>query len=190
MDGREELSDGRLLEAARGGDREAFAGLIDRHKNALVGYLAHLTGDFDEAEDLAQESFLRLYERAGRYREQGHFRGYLFRIGINLLRSRRRRQARRELLRAAFLSGNGHRGEAPQQARLLRGELASRLRAELAELPLRMREPLVLYELEGWSYRAIGEHLGCREGTVKSRIHRGRQWLRQRLAPYLAGEER
>lgn len=178
-------SDGQLLEAARDGDRIAFARLIDRHKDALVSFLTRAAGQRDDAEDLAQESFLRLYERSGAYREEGKLRSYLFSIATNLVRSRERQKRRRQTLRTIFLhSSNGHGAPAPQQRGLLRQELQDQLSRAIAELPLRYRTPFVLYEIEGWSYRQICELTGCREGTVKSRIHRGRRWLRERLEPY------
>lgn len=187
MDGNEGLSDGQLLAAARAGDRHAFAALVDRYKDPLVSFLTRLTGRPDAADDLAQESFVRLYERAGAYREQGRLKAYLFRIAMNLLRSSERQRRRRELLRAAFLPTNGHRTPAPQSARLLQSELRDKLARAIAELPLRYRTPFVLREVEGWSYRQICDAIGCREGTVKSRIHRGRRMLRERLTPYLEG---
>jgi RNA polymerase sigma-70 factor (ECF subfamily) len=181
----EPIDDGRLLEAARSGDREAFAELIDRHKDALVSYLTRIAGRQDEAEDMAQEAFVRLYERSKGYREEGKLRSYLFSIATNLVRSRERQRRRREALRSMFLaSPNGHRTPPAQQHGLLGRELQAQLTDAIAALPLRYRTPLVLYEIEGWSYRQICELTGCREGTVKSRIYRGRRWLRERLEPY------
>src|SRR4028119_479163 len=80
-------SDAELMARVRTGDREALAGLVDRHKDAVVNYLARLSGNRDRAEDMAQETFLRLFRAAGSYSEQGYLRAYLFRIGTNLVRS-------------------------------------------------------------------------------------------------------
>lgn len=182
-----EASDGRLLASARNGDREAFGRLVDRHKDALVRSLIRLTGGRDRAEELAQEAFLRLYERSSRYREQGKVTAYLFRIAVNLLRSRERQRRRRRALRSIFLAPAPRSDEPAQQTRLLRQELQEQIARALASLPLHYRVPLVLYELEGWSYRQIGAVSGCREGTVKSRIHRGRRLLEERLRPYWQG---
>jgi len=177
-------NDGRLLAAAREGDRAAFAELIERHKDSLVSYLTRLCGRQEEAEDLAQEAFLRLYERSQAYREEGKLRSYLFSIATNLVRSRHRQRKRREVLRSIFLSSNGHRTPAKQQSGLLEQELQEQLACAIADLPLRYRTPLVLFEVEGWSYREICELTGLREGTVKSRIHRAKRSLRERLEPY------
>ncbi len=95
-------SDASLMERLRSGDREAFARLVDRHKDAVVSYLARLSGNRDRAEDLAQETFLRLYRSAPGYVERGYLRAFLFRIATNLLRSEERRERRLRLLAPLF----------------------------------------------------------------------------------------
>ena len=178
-------SDAELMARVRTGDREAFADLVDRHKDAVVNYLARLTGDRDRAEDLAQETFLRLFRAAGSYSEQGYLRAFLFRIGTNLVRSEERRERRFRLL-LPFLRRE-ERDEPVAPSGLLLQELHREVAGAVAGLPLRFRVPLVLHEIEGWSYENIARELGCREGTVKSRIHRGRQRLREKLQPYWQG---
>jgi RNA polymerase sigma-70 factor (ECF subfamily) len=180
--------DAGLMDRVRSGDRDAFSDLVDRHKDAVVNYLTRLTGNRDRAEDLAQETFLRLFRSAGGYTEQGLLRAYLFRIATNLVRSEERREKRLRLL-MPFLGG-GHPGrysEPTAPTGLLRQELHREVSSAVAQLPLRYRVPLVLHEIEGWAYADIARELGCREGTVKSRIHRGRQHLKERLAPYWNG---
>ena len=181
-------SDAELMARVREGDRDAFADLVDRHKDAVVTYLTRLTGSRDRAEDLAQESFLRLFRFAGAYSEQGYLRAYLYRIATNLVRSEERRERRLRLL-MPFLSraaGEDY-AEPAAPSGLLRQELHREVSAAVATLPLRYRMPLVLHEIEGWSYVDIAQEIGCREGTVKSRVHRGRQQLKQKLDPYWNG---
>jgi RNA polymerase sigma-70 factor (ECF subfamily) len=182
----EPASDAELMARVREGDREAFADLVDRHKDAVVTYLARLTACRDRAEDLAQETFLRLFKAAGDYVEQGFLRAFLFRIATNLVRSEERRAQRQRLL-APFLPRAEH-AEPAAASGLLRRELHREIAAALAQLPLRYRVPLVLHEIEGWSYVDIALETGCREGTVKSRVHRGRQQLKKRLEPYWNGD--
>lgn len=177
--------DATQMARVRSGDRDAFADLVDRHKDAVVNYLTRLTGNRDRAEDLAQETFLRLFRSAGSYSEQGLLRGYLFRIATNLVRSEERREKRLRLL-MPFL-GRPEHAEPAAPSGLLRQEMHREVSAAVAQLPLRYRVPLVLHEIEGWAYADIAQALGCREGTVKSRIHRGRQHLKERLAPYWQG---
>jgi RNA polymerase sigma-70 factor, ECF subfamily len=179
-------SDAELMARVREGDREAFADLVDRHKDAVVTYLARLTACRDRAEDLAQEAFLRLFKAAADYVEQGFLRAFLFRIATNLVRSEERRAQRQRLL-APFLPRAEH-AEPAAASGLLRRELHREVAAALAQLPLRYRVPLVLHEIEGWSYVDIAQETGCREGTVKSRVHRGRRQLKKRLEPYWNGD--
>jgi RNA polymerase sigma-70 factor (ECF subfamily) len=178
-------SDAQAMAAVRAGDRHAFARLVDRHKDAVVSYLSRITGDRDRAEDLAQETFLRLFKAADGYREQGFLRAYLFRIATNLVRSEERRERRLRLL-LPFLGGRRHDEPAAPSGMLLQ-ELHRQVAVAMAALPLRFRVPLVLHEIEGWSYADIAQELRCREGTVKSRIFRGRRHLKERLEPYWTG---
>lgn len=182
----ERLSDAELMSRVQAGDRDAFTDLVERHKDAVVNYLTRLAGDRDRAEDLAQETFLRLFRTAADYDERGYLRAYLFRIATNLVRSEERRQRRFHLL-LPFLRGGREHTEPAGPSGVLRRELHREVSAALAALPLRYRVPLVLHEIEGWAYSDIARELGCREGTVKSRIHRGRQHLKQRLEPYWKG---
>jgi RNA polymerase sigma-70 factor (ECF subfamily) len=181
----EQPSDAELMTRVRRGDQDAFADLVDRHKDAVVSYAARLTADRDRAEDLAQETFLRLFRAARDYTEQGYLRAFLYRIATNLVRSEER-QAKRLRLLAPFLPRQEH-AEPAAPSGMLRREMHRELAAAVAKLPLRYRVPLVLHEIEGWSYVDIAQEMGCREGTVKSRVHRGRLQLKAKLEPYWNG---
>lgn len=180
-------TDGELMAAVAAGNREAFGRLVERHKDRLVGYLARLTGSRDRAEDLAQESFLRLFRQAGSYREQGQLTALLFRIATNLLRSEERRAQRWRLLRVLFGAGATASSAESGESRLLLAEEQRHLVAALDRLPLDWRSALVLSEVEGWPLAEIAQTLGCREGTIKSRLFRARARLRAELAPYRLG---
>lgn len=181
-------SDGELMGRMAHGDRQAFAALVERHQRSLLAYLGRLCGSGDRAEELAQESFVRLFRAAAGYRDEGRLLPYLFRIGTNLLRSEERRRRRWRVMLPLVSTTNGHHAPALGEASVLRGELQQRVRRELQRLPFRYRVPLVLFEIEDWSYADIAALLGARPGTVKSRIHRGRERLRKALAPYWQGE--
>jgi len=190
-------SDSALMGLVGQGDREAFAVLVDRHKHSLTNYLARLTGTRERGEELAQETFLKLFSAAPRYREEGKFLGFLYRIATNLARSDERREKRQRSFALAFLSGGAGTlahplgWGSPQvsvEKRLLQAEKGRALTQALRGLPLRFRVPLVLFAVEGWSQGSIAEFLGCEEGTVKSRVFRGRERLRRALEPYGFGE--
>jgi RNA polymerase sigma-70 factor, ECF subfamily len=181
------LDDGSLFARARTGDGDALGCLVDRHKDSLVNYLTRLSGCRELAEDFAQDAFLRLLERSHGYVEKGLLRPYLFRIATNLVRSHQRRARRWHVLRPRLMASNGHRLEAAQEVAAERRELGAVLARCLQEVPLKYRVPLVLCDVEDWSYADIAQALGCKTGTVKSRIHRGREMLRTLVAPHWNG---
>ena len=180
------LSDGELMARVKAGDRDGFAVLIDRYKHRLVNYLTLMVHDRDRAEELAQETFVRLYVHRARYQERGRFVPYLYRMATNLLRTEIRRRQRREVLLHLF-ARNGNRESPSPHAELVKNEVGERVAEAIEALPLHYRSPLLLREMEGWSYRDIATALKCREGTVKSRVHRGRERLRKLLEPYWNG---
>jgi RNA polymerase sigma-70 factor (ECF subfamily) len=184
-----EPTDAELLRRARSGDETAFARIVDRHKGPLVNYLARLSGSREDAEEYAQESFLRLYRAAGRFRPEGRIAPLLFRIAINLARSR----ARRDRLWRVFAAGTAapeiDEGRGADETALA-SELQRRVRDAIGRLPPRFREAILLRDIEGWSYAEIAAAVGCREGTLKSRIGRGRQMLKRDLEPYWESPKR
>jgi RNA polymerase sigma-70 factor (ECF subfamily) len=180
-------ADDQLMMAVKAGDDSAFETLVHRHQDRLIGYLVRLTGDVERAEDLAQESFLRLYRTASSYRAQGFLSAYLFRIATNLVRSEERRRTRWRVLEPIFRSTEGKRCPPEAQSALLGSEVQRRLRQAIAALPVAYRLPLVLFEMEDWTYAEIARVLGCREGTVKSRLFRARRRLKEEMTPYWNG---
>ena len=180
-----------------------FAAIVEENKDLLVNYLTRLAGDRDRAEDLAQETFLRFYQLGDRYQDQGTPRAYLLKMATNLLRDEQRRRSRwLGLLPVFSLGGRSpdgiHTEELPRegdpQRLLLSGEAQRAVQAALDGLDLLYRAPLVLREIEGLAYQEIAAILDCQEGTVKSRLHRARQALKEKLAPFwrsgaAAGEE-
>ena len=183
-----ETTDGQLMARVQAGDSCAFGEVVDRHKHRLVNYLSRLTGSRDRAEDLAQEAFLRLLEARVRYQERGQLTAYLYRIATNLVRSEQRRFRSWIVLLPRLQHWESRRSLEPgASASLLSDELKRELQRCLEKLPLRYRAPLVLREIEGWSYARIARALGSREGTIKSRIHRAKSRLREAMASYWNG---
>ena len=176
-------SDADLMRRARSGDEQAFARIVDRYKGPLVNYLARLTGRREDGEEYAQEAFLRLYRYGDRFRDGASVAPLLFRIAINLARTAARRA---RLWRALVprLAAAEPAGEASDRE-LFRTEIQGRVQAAIARLPPRYREAVLLRDIEEWNYADIAEALGCPEGTLKSRIGRGREMLRRHLEPYV-----
>jgi RNA polymerase sigma-70 factor (ECF subfamily) len=170
------------MERIAQGDERAFQVLVERWEGPLFAFMARMLGDAAEAEDLAQETFLRVYAQAGRYRAANRFRSWLFRIGGNLARSRLRR--RRVLRWVRFEPGLHDRaasGPAPDRA-LEREEVRSAVQEALDRLPDRQREAVILRRYQGLSYREIASALGTTEAAVESLLQRAAMALRKDLA--------
>jgi RNA polymerase sigma-70 factor (ECF subfamily) len=181
-------TDDALMKRVREGDDDAFADVVDRYKNPLVNYLTHLVRSRDRAEELAQDAFVRLYRNASQYKEQERLGPYLFRIATNLVVSEARREKRWSLLLPRLNASTNQSAPSPDTT-LFTDEIQRQVSAALERLPVKYRAPLVLFEIEEWSYDEIAKALEIRCGTVKSRISRARDLLRKHLAPWWLGGE-
>lgn len=177
-------ADAELVRAAAAGDRDAFDQLVRRHQGAIVNLARAMTGGAPEAEDLAQETFIRAWKGLGRFRGESLFRTWLHGIALNVIRTHRGRLAR---LRLMFFSPSPDTGDGPLERASVddrvEGTLALRqgIDRALAQLPDELRAALVLRDVQGLEYREIADALGVPIGTVESRIFRARQRLRPLL---------
>lgn len=188
-------SDHALLEATRTGDEDAFAELVGRYRNQITSYIYRMTNDYDGAVDLAQETFVRLYRAVDRYQTSYAFSTYLYRIATNLAISELRKRKRRRLvsLTGFFLSTDGGENcefdpadDRPlQDTALVADERRTAIQRAISTLPEKYRAPLILRDVEGKSYEEISRILQTSEGTVKSRISRARDFLREKMRAYL-----
>ena len=173
----QEASDEALMERAQSGDREAFAALYVRHRPALAAFLTRFTGSATLAEDLAQESFVRLWEARARFETRRKFRVWLYVAAKNLaLNALKARQT--QALPEDYVSGE------PPRTSLLGEAVAEALQA----LPEPQRLVLVLTVYEQFSHKEAAEALGCTEVSARVLAFRARQALKKRLAPLLERE--
>jgi RNA polymerase sigma-70 factor (ECF subfamily) len=177
-----------LIQRCAAGDEAACAELVAEHQRMVVQLAINLLGDRDEALDLSQEVFLRVFRTIHRFRGQSTLRTWIYRIAVNQARNRHRFWRRRhradqvsldEHVRAHgdFLSARDAR---PDRV-LAQKELAAQLQSALDHLPFDQRTAIVLREIDGLSYEEIAFSLGIAVGTVKSRLTRARQALRSEL---------
>jgi RNA polymerase sigma-70 factor (ECF subfamily) len=180
-------TDASLMHRVLTGDEEAFAEIVNRYKNPLVNYLTHLVRSRERAEEVAQDAFVRLYRNASKYREQERLGPYLYRIATNLVVTDVRREKRWSLLLPRLHASTNQAVPTPD-AGLFVDEIQKKVSAALERLPVKYRAPIVLCDIEEWSYEEIARALECRVGTVKSRIFRGRELLRRLLSSWWTGE--
>jgi RNA polymerase sigma-70 factor, ECF subfamily len=179
------VDDWNLVAQARDGDSEAFACLVRRYHVPLIHFVQRMTGSQQDAEDLAQETFIRVYRHLGRLEPQAKFSTTLFAIGRNLTLNFLRDSKRRGRYQTHSLTRDDEtdrllEARTPGPAQVARHqEIDAFIERALAMLSPEHREVLVLRELQGLDYAAIATVVGCRKGTVKSRIARARDHLRQ-----------
>jgi len=175
------LSDNELVDRSLRGDTAAFGALIMRYRRQVVGVAYRLCGNSAQAEDMAQEAFVRVWDKLSTFRPEGNFRGWLYRIAANLTVDMLRKQ--RPMIDIEQIPV-----VAPTQgpeAAFLRKERTDAIRAALLRLPVHSRMILVLREYEELSYQEIADALDLPLGTVKSRLNDARRRLKDELAGYL-----
>lgn len=176
-----------LVERARAGDRDAFDELVRLHFTPIYSMLHRHVGNHEDAEDLAQECFVRAWRSLSMYRHEGSFLGWLSRIALHLARDHHRGASRGLRLASGTCELDSlplARAEAPGDASGQR-ELGLRLGEALRRLPERLRAALVLRVLEGRDYDEVGEALGVTRATARTHVMQARQRLVRRLGPWL-----
>jgi RNA polymerase sigma-70 factor (ECF subfamily) len=184
-------SDEQLMLRVGQGDKGAFDEIVRRYTRRMVNLSYQIVADRDLAEDIAQETFLRAYKSASRYRQISKFSTWLYTIAINLCRN----ELRRRKFKMLSLEGMAERDDddklrvdiADEKLKpdldFERKEIGRLVREAVAKLPEKFKTPLVLRDIQELSYEEIGEILNLPEGTVKSRINRGRLRVKEILKP-------
>jgi RNA polymerase sigma-70 factor (ECF subfamily) len=184
--------DAALMLRVKGGDMEAFEALVEKYKQPIINVMYRMIRDLDEAEDLAQNVFIRVYQSADRYQASAKFSTWVFTIARHLCLNEIRRRGRHP---ADSLESSQSDTETPRQfpdnstfsppQAFLHGELERKIQEALAELPEKQRLAISLCQEDELSYDEIAEVLECSISATKSLIHRGRETLKQKLKPYL-----
>lgn len=177
-------SDSDLLQRCRAGDQSAWRDLVARHTRRVFNLAYRFVGRVDEAEDLTQEVFIKVYQSLDRYRQaEGAFTTWLTTVARNQVIDnyrRRREEKRRRVEDPEILDVMASAEEGPLRE-LQREERVEFVRRGLRALPPDLREPLILCDLQGLPYEEVAGILRIPLGTVKSRINRGRLELARRL---------
>ncbi|MBD3291662.1 MAG: sigma-70 family RNA polymerase sigma factor [Armatimonadia bacterium] len=187
-----------LVERARQGDRAAFGQLVDEYKDKIYNYVARMLNDPYEAEDVTQEAFLRAYRSLPRFRGASSFHTWLYRIASNLaidvVRKRKRQDPTFSLDEPIESDDGEYEREIPDDTgspedRTSTRETRVAVRRAIMELPEKLRDVMILYELQGETYEDIADILDVPLGTVKSRLFNARNRLKESLEELVeAGE--
>ena len=184
------VSDEELMLECRKGDMSAFELLVRRYQDALVNYIYYTINDYHRAEDLAQETFLRVFKNASRYEPKASFKSWLYTIATNLSRNEIRNRARRKTY---FLKDMVDENEDVYDSEFMidtrfqpdilyeKKERQQLIKKTLKQLPENQRLALTLVTYQELSYEEISEILNCSVGAVKSLIHRARQNMKKLL---------
>jgi RNA polymerase sigma-70 factor, ECF subfamily len=191
----EDMDDHQLLAASSAGDETAFLEITRRYRNQITNYVYRMLDDYDRAVDLTQETFVRVWVNAGRYQATYSFSTYIYKIAHNLAISElRQRKRRRTIQLPTFFSDKDNeemeveiedRKQPLADDVMIGDERRQAVSRAIASLPEKYRAALVLCDIEEKSYDEISVVLGLPVGTVKSRINRARNLLKEKLRDYL-----
>ena len=183
-----EYSDENLIAAHVQGDATAFREIVRRYGDGVLGYLVRMTGNRDQAEDLFQDTFQRVHEKAGTFRG-GSFKSWVYTIATRLTIDTARRKRLRMAVSLDQAGDGDEQGTPPLPAsnapdpadELLQEERRDQVRRAIASLPVRQRAALVMTYYQQLSYPEVAQTLGCSVGSVKTQMSRALATLAKRL---------
>jgi RNA polymerase sigma-70 factor (ECF subfamily) len=191
-----EVSDRQLVERVQRGEKRAFDLLVIKYQHRIIKLISRYVRDQGDAQDVAQEAFLKAYRALGQFRGESAFYTWLYRIAINTAKNYLSMQARRPVETETDIEGNSEGNEQNEmelalsdnttpENLLLKDEIERTVISAVEELPEDLRTAITLREVDGLSYEDIAAVMACPIGTVRSRIFRAREAIDKRLQPLL-----
>ena len=191
-------ADAALVTRCQQDDCEAFGEIVSRYKDGIYNYVWRMVSNREDAEDLAQEVFVRAFASIKTFRREANLRTWLYKIASNLCVDKYRRSG---LEKQWIVPLEREQGDAVRpldipdhsndpKLSFERLELQSEVQKSLLKLPDKLRSAIILFDIEGLSYEEIAETMACPIGTVKSRIFNARLKLRELLRAYVEGDVR
>lgn len=189
-----QLDDSGVVAAFLAGEKRAFGELVERYQNRLLNFVYRTTGDRERAEDLVQETFIRVYRHLHRFDQSKKFSTWAYTIASNLAKNELRNRSRNPLVLFQTLRKNWDADTRPLEWEdntyrpddlFRKRHLKSLVDSAVEQLPEHHRSVFVLREMEGKTYEEIAEITGANLGTVKSRLNRARNNFAQLIAPLL-----
>jgi RNA polymerase sigma-70 factor (ECF subfamily) len=188
--------DQALVERVQKGDKRAFDLLVRKYQHKIISVVTRYVSDWSEAQDVAQEAFIRAYRALGAFRGDSAFYTWIYKIAINTAKNHLVSRGRRPPIGdiaiedAVLLDGASQlRERATPERELLRQEIEQTVFGTVEELPEELRTAITLREVDGLSYEELAEAMNCPIGTVRSRIFRAREAIDEKLRPLLSETE-
>lgn len=181
------FSDEELIAQFQGGNENAYLEIVERFKDRLFTFIYRFVGDSDLAEDLVQDTLVKVYTHRHAYREIARFSTWIYTIAGNLARTELRKRKRRATFAMSSLGFGDREYEEPSEdyapSKVVEGEQLERdIRLALAKLPLHFRTVIILRDVQELSYEEISKIMKIPLGTVKSRVNRARLRLQDMLS--------
>ena len=188
----DEIADSELVRRVQAGDKAAFDLLVRKYQHKIVKLISRYIHDSSEAQDVAQETFLKAYRALPRFRGDSAFYTWLYRIAINTAKNhlvaqdRRPRESGIDVSEAENYESGGllRHGDTPERE-LLKDEIEKTIHEAIDQLPDELKTAITLREMEGMSYEEIAQTMNCPVGTVRSRIFRAREAIDKKIRPLL-----
>jgi RNA polymerase sigma-70 factor, ECF subfamily len=179
----------QLIEGCRRGDPEAFRALFEKYKDTVYSIALRYSGDAAVAQDIAQDTFLKLFSAVGSFRGDSNFESWLYRMVVNSCFDQKRRTRRLTPLLDGILDAL-RTPDVSVLDEVLRAEMSTYVRSVVDSLPANQRMVVVLRYTQGLSYEEIAAILGCSAGTIASRLNRAHKILERRLSRLAVKKER
>ncbi|NOX16779.1 MAG: sigma-70 family RNA polymerase sigma factor [Chlorobi bacterium] len=175
-----EEEDYALIRAFNDGSDQAYSRLVFKHKDKVRNLVYLTLGDTEFIDDISQDVFISVFHKMKDFRFESKFTTWLYRITVNKCRD----YLRKKKVRSIFVPIKNSEYNHSSSMRTDSIDIPALVRRTIEKLPEKLKEPLVLRDIDGFSYKEIAEKLGCEVGTVKSRIFRARESLKIILEPY------
>lgn len=182
-----------LVERVQRGEKGAFDLLVRKYQHRILAIIGRYISDFSEAQDVAQDTFIRAYRALGNFRGDSAFYTWVYKIAINTAKNHLVASGRRPPTDDIAVDDAMHfsadsqlKDRATPENELLRQEIERNVTAAVDELPEELRMAITLREVDGLSYEEIAETMNCPIGTVRSRIFRAREAIDRRIRPLLS----
>jgi len=172
--------DKTLIERFNQGDENAFKILVIKHKERVRNLVAYTINNQHQADDLTQEVFIKVYKNLSKFRHEAKFTSWMYTITLNVCRDEMRKKGLKRFFNYTPIENTSGLGSFDPYERM---DIKQMVQQAISQLPEKLRLPLYLKDIEGFTYEDISQMVGCEMGTVKSRLFRAREALREILKP-------